>query len=619
MSDMTWQDLRDLDCEAIRDLGEAWKSHASTMAEQAQRIRDEVVGGHLSVENYESDTADTVREQLTLTADRFDDDLSDYATVRLSTSLLEAADAFEAEQGELEELIPLIESHGFEIDGDPDDYRVKPTGDLQWAINKLNPPQWLCDRVGINKPDGFLDWDTLNTLFNLQDLIAAAWSLGGQYEDWLQAVMSRAHDADDDAAAVLSEMRESAPGLPPQLGATYDDLVGDYKSELSEEIAEEMQAIAGGESGLSPGQVNEWWNNLSDAEREALIEEHPEWVGPTDGIPVESRDTANRVVLDREIDGIGGRITEVEQLMAEMEANGTDTVTGRYGQETSDAYAELEDELADLRQDRTDLENLQDHITDADGNPANFDGTGQPYYLLGFGTEGSGEAIVSIGNPDTADNVNAYVPGTGSNLDGASNGLMDRTETMARDADRWGDGGETATVLWMGYDAPDNLLEATDDKWAQEGSASLESFTQGIRSTAEGDPSNLTLTGHSYGTTMVGTAASTEGVDADNIMFVASPGVGTDTASALGVDESNVWASTNDEDVIQYGMVHGTDPTSAEFGGNEFASDSPREASAPWKFWEGAVENHSSYWDLNNETSRRNQSHIVTGQESGVS
>jgi SAM-dependent methyltransferase len=62
------------------------------------------------------------------------------------------------------------------------------------------------------------------------------------------------------------------------------------------------------------------------------------------------------------------------------------------------------------------------------------------------------------------------------------------------------------------YDAPDDLLEATDSKWAREGSDELESFTKGLRATDQGDPANLTLTGHSYGTTMVGTAATTEGV-----------------------------------------------------------------------------------------------------------
>ncbi|MEU6857931.1 alpha/beta hydrolase [Glycomyces sp. NPDC046736] len=612
MSEMTWQQLRDLDCGAVRALGDLWKSHVETMLDQTERLRADVVEGHLSVENFESDTATQVREHITLTADRYEDDLSDYATTRIATTLHEAADAFEAEQNELKELIPLIESRDFDIEGPHKEYDVNLSGGLHQAILTLDPPQWLCDMVGITKPSGFWDWDTLKALFNSVDLYGTAIGLAGQYQDWLRAVMSRAHDADDDAAAALSEMSDNPTELPPHLGATYDDLIDDYKEGVSDEVANEARAIAEGTSGMSPEQVNQWWENLSDAEREALLEEHPEWVGPVDGIPTEYRDTANRVLLDRNIDSLDSQIAAKEQALAGMDPD-------------SDEYERAKEELDGLKGDRSDLVRLQEHITNEDGSPKVYGITDQQYYLLGFDTEGSGKAVVSIGNPDTADNVNAYVPGTGGNLAGASGGLMDRTETMARDADNASDA-ETATVLWLGYDAPDSIVpEAMQSKWAEDGSKALERFTQGVRATAEGEPSNLTLTGHSYGTTMVGTAAATQGVEADNLVFIGSPGVGVDTASALGVDESNVWASTNDEDVIQYGPVHGNAPVNESFGGNTFTSDSPREKTEWWKFWEGATENHSSYWDdgsepgeANNEISRSNQAHIVTGQEDMV-
>ncbi|HEX2143249.1 MAG TPA: alpha/beta hydrolase [Glycomyces sp.] len=612
MSEMTWQQLRDLDCGAIRTLGDAWKTYVDGQLDQTERLRADVVDGHLSVEHYESDTATMVRDQITMAADRYEDDLSDYATTRIATTLFEAAEALQKEQDELKELIPLIEQCDFDIEGDEHEYDVNLSGDLHQAILTLSPPQWLCDKVGIAKPDGFWDRDTLKALLNGVDLYGTAIELAGQYQDWLRAAMSRAHDADDDAAAALKEMRENPTELPPQFGAMYDDLVDDYKEGVSEEVANEARAIAEGTSGMSPEQVNQWWEGLSDAEREALVEEHPEWVGPVDGIPVESRDTASRTLLDNEIDSLGSQIAAKEQAL-----NGMDP--------ESEEYEQARTELDDLKQDRQDLTSLQSEITEDDGTPKTAGEADQPYYLLGFDTEGSGRAIVSIGNPDTADNVNTYVPGTTSSLGGATGGLMDRTRTMADDAHFYDPHSATATVLWLGYDAPDTIFpEAIDSKWAEEGADELESFTQGIRATAEGEPSNLTLTGHSYGTTMVGTAAATEGVDADNLTFIASPGVSVDTASALGVDEDNVWSSTNDEDIIQYGPVHGTAPVNEEFGGNTFTSDSPREPSEPWKFWEGAGKNHSSYWDTEdretgpNTSSRSNQAYIVTGQEGKV-
>src|SRR5690606_36605809 len=144
---------------------------------------------------------------------------------------------------------------------------------------------------------------------------------------------------DDDAAGMLATMREDPPELPPHFGETYDDLLEDYKEELSEEVAEEMQAIADGSSGLTPEQVNQWWEGLSDAERDALVAEHPEWVGPVDGIPVEARDTANRAVLESDIAALDDRIAEMEAELSGIER--TDSVE----------YLKLQEEIEGLREE----------------------------------------------------------------------------------------------------------------------------------------------------------------------------------------------------------------------------------------------------------------------------
>ncbi|THV42417.1 alpha/beta hydrolase [Glycomyces buryatensis] len=615
MSDMTWKDLLDLDCAAIKEAGEYWKSYASTMIDHTEVLRTEVINGHLSTDNYESDTADLVREHIDLSAGRFEDDVSDYADIRIATSLLELADALGAEQTEVVEVLGLIEEHDFEIEKGPHDYEVNPTGHLHRAIFlHLDPPQWLCDRVGVEKPSAWYDlFSEAEVLVKMNAFYDSAYDLCGQYQDWLRAIMSRAHDADDDAAASLASMSENQTELPPQLGGDYDDQIDGYKDKLSEEVATEMEAIANGESDMSPEQVNQWWDDLTDAEREALIAEHPEWVGPTDGIPVEARDEANRVVLTDQIDDLDSQITDIEQQIAQMEADGTDR-GGRGGNEYDTAeYSDLKDQLAELQGQYEGLTYLQDKITDDEGHPAVYDGTDQPYYLLGTGTEGSGQAMVSIGNPDEAANVQTYVPGTYAGIDNLG-GDMNRIETMAYDADYWGDGSETATVMWLGYDAPSSLVtEATDTEQAEDAAADLESFTQGLRATAEGDPANLTLTGHSYGSTVIGTAASTEGVDADNLLFVASPGTNVDTADALGVGAENVYATRNDQDVIQHTVVHGTDPTDTSFGANVIES----EAQGGYSWWDQYNEgkdNHSTYWQDVNLAGREQMANVVTGQ-----
>jgi hypothetical protein len=139
------------------------------------------------------------------------------------------------------------------------------------------------------------------------------------------------------------------------------------------------------------------------------------------------------------------------------------------------------------------------------------------------------------------------------------------------------------------------------------------------------------MTGHSYGSTTIGIAARDEGLDVDNMIFVGSPGVGVDNASDLGIDPDHVWSSTNPDDVIQYGTVHGTDPTSEDFGGNTFTSDATREGESPWNSGgnvplgaaggmvaavDGAIDNHSAYWDEGNQA-RRNMALIITGQMEG--
>ncbi|WP_081912906.1 alpha/beta hydrolase [Glycomyces sp. NRRL B-16210] len=591
MSEMTWQQLRDLDCGAVRALGDSWKTYVDGMLDHTARLRTDVIEGHLGVENYESDTATQVREQIGLTADRFEDDLSDYATTRIATSLHEAADAFEAEQGELKELVPLIESHDFDIEGPQSEYDVNLSGGLHQAILTLNPPQWLCDMVGIKKPDGFWDWDTLKSLFSSVDLYGTAIGLAGQYQDWLRAVMARAHDADDDAAAALKEMRENPSGLPPHLGATYDDLIDDYKDALSSEVADEARAIADGTSGMSPEQVNQWWEGLSDAEREALIAEHPEWVGPVDGIPTEARDTANRTLLDNRIDSLDDQIAAKERTLAGLDPE-------------SDAYERVKQDLDNLKGDRKDLSELQAIITDEDGNPAMSDKAGEQHYLLGFDTEGSGQAIVAVGNPDTADHVNTLVPGTTTALAGIG-GSINRADTMSLDAQNAAPGDANATVMWLGYDAPDTIFpEAMQKRWADGAAEDLENFTRGLTATGQ-EGANHTLTGHSYGTTVIGHAATQRGVDADNLVFVASPGVGTDTASALGVDEQNVWATTNSLDPIQLTpeFLHGNNPIDDDFGGNTFHSDT-----GAWN-----DNNHSTYWQDTNQVGRDSIAYIATG------
>lgn len=59
-----------------------------------------------------------------------------------------------------------------------------------------------------------------------------------------------------------------------------------------------------------PQANTDWWNQLTPAERDQVLTQHPEWVGNRDGIPATIRDQANRVLLQREYDRIDRDLTD---------------------------------------------------------------------------------------------------------------------------------------------------------------------------------------------------------------------------------------------------------------------------------------------------------------------
>ncbi|WP_239154134.1 alpha/beta hydrolase [Amycolatopsis sp. FDAARGOS 1241] len=81
---------------------------------------------------------------------------------------------------------------------------------------------------------------------------------------------------------------------------------------------------------------------------------------------------------------------------------------------------------------------------------------------------------------------------------------------------------------WVGYDAPGELWDAASESYADNGKAGLSRFEDGLRASHGGSQSHNTMLGHSYGTTVVGHAARDGGLNADDLVFVASPGAGVD-------------------------------------------------------------------------------------------
>ncbi|GAB2497880.1 alpha/beta hydrolase [Nocardiopsis aegyptia] len=331
-----------------------------------------------------------------------------------------------------------------------------------------------------------------------------------------------------------------------------------------------------------PASVNTWWTSLDEEQQQEAMEDHPELLRDLDGIPTVVRDELNREHLDEEIERLEAEVAEAEEGL-------NDAVRS-----PSSPNADVDDSIA--TNDLSELEEQLETLTTMHGS-LNDDNADR--YLLALDTEDRGRAIVSNGNPDTAENVATLVPGTTTTWQ-STNDQMGRANSLV-DAANDAVEGDHAVISWIGYDAP-NISEAAGPGRAEDAVDELSSFQDGLRATHENaSPSHNTVIGHSYGSTVVGhTAQSDDGLNADEVVFVGSPGPGADHVSELGFDPENVHASRAENDGISVtpDAVHGVDPTDPDFGATVFDSSPGTELPN----WAGRATNplgdaHSEYFN----------------------
>ncbi|AXE79181.1 alpha/beta hydrolase [Streptomyces atratus] len=261
----------------------------------------------------------------------------------------------------------------------------------------------------------------------------------------------------------------------------------------------------------SPAERKAWWAGLTDEQREEYLAVYPDQIGNLDGIPAVVRDAANR--------------DNLQLLMGKLE--------GRDDEKSETQLAGLREIDRQLREGRQ-----------------------PPMFLLGIGDQGNGRAIVSFGNPDTARNVSAYVPGLNTSLDEEfAKGDLKRAWDTAKGASKYDH--SSAAIVWLGYDAPqtpDGLasLSVMGDERAEKGGKSFNGFMAGLSATNETGEPHLTAIGHSYGSRTVGAATQHDGgiPGVGDIILVGSPGVGVDRAEDLGVGKGHVFVGAAENDVV---------------------------------------------------------------------
>jgi pimeloyl-ACP methyl ester carboxylesterase len=319
--------------------------------------------------------------------------------------------------------------------------------------------------------------------------------------------------------------------------------------------------------GKNPDEVKKWWDSLSQADRDRLLREQPEKLGNLNGIPVEDRSKANIEVMNRDI-------------------------------------ARVENATEAIPHDQ--MVRYYNAIKVRDGLAAQAAKTHKPTYLYVYEPEafdGQGRAAIAINNPDTADNTAVVVPGTGNSVE--SGWLSSDDPARVYDQTSKADPSKsTAVVAWMGYNAPDSLVDPQVGQTgnARQGGALMASDINALEVTNKGD-SHVTVIGHSYGSTTVADACAGYDMRADDVVLIGSPGTDmADSAADFNLPEGGhvyVGAASTDP-VTHLGGDHqahipgtdvtvalGHDPAEDGFGSTRFKAEVPG-LSWPWA-------DHSSY------------------------
>ncbi|MFI0978855.1 alpha/beta hydrolase [Streptomyces sp. NPDC021093] len=504
---LTWQQLRDLDCAELDSAADGW-GKASNRADAAQ----DRVNAQMTAKLTASQEGEAARAAV----GRLKDLNRNFAYIHtecglVRTSLNSLSFELRTPQRNLKDALEEAGTLGFTVNPDGSVSYPAATPKSQFNLppgpeapgGSANGRAYLLEpRPG---PNGMLGTPTPG-LLNANPNQAKAEDIA----DRISRALRDANDIDGRFSRTLAKLK-AEPGLKVS-DATWADAAKDAAA-VREEANKYLKADIPVDK--TPAERKAWWTYLTQEQREELLAVYPDVIGNLDGIPSAVRDQANRDNLPLLIGKLEGKDDEASKTM-----------------------------LAGLQAIDTKLQ-----------EPSK-----PPLYLLGIGDQGNGRAILSYGNPDTAKNVSAYVPGLGTKLNtDFADGTLKRAKDTARGALGVDRESNPASIVWLGYDAPqlgtsdlmDNFDVMSRDN-AEAGAPAYNEFMSGISATNEGKDPHITAIGHSYGSLTVGLAAQEQGgiPGADDIILVGSPGTGADSADQLGVGKEHVYVGAAENDLV---------------------------------------------------------------------
>jgi hypothetical protein len=302
-----------------------------------------------------------------------------------------------------------------------------------------------------------------------------------------------------------------------------------------------------------------------------MISDHPEWIGPRDGIPASVRHAANLVLLARAEREARARALEAESHVTPWNA----------GERT----------LAQERVD--DLRAVRGVLGRRDGL--------QRRLLLLDASETNVKTVVAIGDLDRAQHVATYVGGLSTTARGDLGRYDDDLKRLRGQAVTVAPGDDVAVVTWLGYNAPQphEILTSIDrnvlnSKLARDNADALASFVTGLDA-ARDRPAHQVVLAHSYGAVLAGFAMlRTSAVD--DVAVFGAPGLPFSRLAETGLKPGglNVLHAIGD-DVADYGwVVHGTKAADV-LGAKRLSTFALKEAGSGCNHW---LRQRSDFVDL---------------------
>ncbi|MCU1404383.1 MAG: putative secreted protein [Glaciihabitans sp.] len=331
-------------------------------------------------------------------------------------------------------------------------------------------------------------------------------------------------------------------------------------------------------------EVTGWWQSLGQAERSSLRTGAAQLIGNLDGIPVETRNAANRNWLT----------SAAAALDATVNTSTTPTV------------------VSESRHQAHLLAEVSAALVETEGGPQRS--------LLSVDDVDQGRAAVVLGDLASADFVTYLVPGMFFTVDGQMFDWTEAAEGIYTEQARWlqllagrdrtFSDKTVAVVAWMGYETPD-LTNIGSLELAAKGEGALATVIQGLQSERSGAEPYISIIAHSYGSTTAMMALADYELNIDALTVLGSPGSPATSVDDLSVRGGNVFVGEAAWDPVAHTAYFGSDPGSSQFGAKTMDINGGIDAITDDDL--SAAIGHNGYFDVGSE-SVRNLALVGIGQ-----